>query len=317
LPALTPHRQLIDPVTALGPAWFVARDGHMGLANSLALERAGITRETPDPPGGRIERDAQGEPTGELKGRAMDLVIERIPPATDARRRALIERTLKEAASSGITTGHRLEGTRTDPASPILVELAAAHALPIRNYASVPLDATPESLAHARSMRARFQGPYLRYGIVKGTIDGTIDAKTAWMLEPYVGGGTGLFYRLPDEMRAAVIAYDREGFQIALHAIGDRAIRTVIDMFEAAARENGTSGLRHRIEHLDVPNPADLARPTRDPVPADLPLMNAPPLPCRTRPRCASALADPQAPARLPSPWRSAAASATRTASRW
>jgi predicted amidohydrolase YtcJ len=259
-PDLLPHRRLIDPLTPGRPAWLMARDGHMALANSKALQLAGITRDTPDPPGGRIERDASGEPTGELKGKAMAMITRLIPPSTDAERRDAVARTMRAAASHGITTVHRLDGGRGDAVSRVLEEGAESGSLKLRIYASVNLDATPEGLDFARTQRARYRGPMLRYGIVKGVTDGTIDAKTAWMLEPYTSGGTGLFYRLPGELRHSVLAYDREGFQLALHAVGDRAIRNVLDLLEEAARINGTSGLRHRIEHLDVPHPQDLAR---------------------------------------------------------
>jgi len=119
---------------------------------------------------------------------------------------------------------------------------------------------SPEHLAHYRKLVSEHNSRLFRFGPVKGLVDGTIDAKTAAMFEPYTTGGKGLLLWSPEELNQAVEIYDREGFQIMLHAIGDLAVRVSLDALERAAKLNGTSGRRHRLEHIEVPSRADLPR---------------------------------------------------------
>ena len=121
-------------------------------------------------------------------------------------------------------------------------------------------DPTPEALARQDELRRRFATPRLRVGAVKGYVDGVVEAKTAAMFEPYPGGGTGLPRWTQEELDRAVAAYDKAGWQVMLHAIGDRGIDMALTAFERAARANGTSGRRHRVEHIEVPRLADLPR---------------------------------------------------------
>ncbi|HVH69885.1 MAG TPA: amidohydrolase family protein, partial [Candidatus Dormibacteraeota bacterium] len=111
-----------------------------------------------------------------------------------------------------------------------------------------------------RKLRNTFQGPLLKFGAVKGVLDGTVDARTAAMFEPYVGGGTGIPFWEQDDLNKTVTLYDKEGFQVLLHAIGDKAINMALNAFEYAAKTNGTSGRRHRVEHAEVPLLSDLPR---------------------------------------------------------
>lgn len=260
-PGGVPHRKYLDAVFPDRPVYLWERDGHMGLANSAALALAKIDRNTPDPPYGRIVRDATGEPTGELQESAQSAVTRLTPSPSFEERYEALKRLIRRAASYGLTS------LQVASALPPLDQAAfervlAEGSLDVRFYVAVPLrkGATPADLEPYRLLRSRYQGPLLKFGSAKGVLDGTVDAKTAVMLGPYVGGGNGIANYTEDELDQAVQLYDREGFQIFLHAIGDKAIRMALDAYEKAARVNGTSGRRHRVEHVEVPAPEDVPR---------------------------------------------------------
>ncbi len=260
-PDRVPHRRHLDPIVGDRPAWLEQRDGHMGLANSKALALAGVTRATPDPRGGVIERDADGEPTGELKEAAMDLVTRLIPPPTAEERYAALLPLLDRAASYGLTS---VQNASLSEGSLAAFERAAREGrLKLRASFAPGFDAdtVDATLRRALELRRRFpRGGPLEVAAVKGMLDGTVDARTAAMLEPYVGGGTGLPFWEQAALDRAVAAFDREGFQVRLHAVGDRAVRMALDAFDHAARANGKRDSRHRVEHAELPHPDDLPR---------------------------------------------------------
>ncbi len=135
--------------------------------------------------------------------------------------------------------------------------------LKVRFYNALPFSADPTAttLAQYRDLRARYSGPLFRFGGIKALADGVVESKTAWMLSSYAGGGeTGIPNYTADELKRGVATFDREGFQLLVHAIGDRAIQVTLDAFENAAKVNGTSNRRHRVEHIEVPQFADIAR---------------------------------------------------------
>ncbi len=272
-PDRKPDKKHLDAVLVDRPAYITERDGHMGLANSKALAIAGITRATADPPNGRIVRDANGEPTGELQEDAQDLVWRHVPPPAADEEYASFREHLDQAASYGLTSvqnaswgpglhklvlralGENVLKVRFRFAVPILPKDGGA---PEKHRLPSPLRL--EDIAAYQDLRANFRGPLLEFGGIKGFVDGTVDAKTAAMVEPYVGGGTGIPFWDQDQLNETVALYDREGYQVLLHAIGDKAIHMALDAYEHAARANGTSGRRHRIEHVEVPLLADLSR---------------------------------------------------------
>jgi predicted amidohydrolase YtcJ len=260
-PGGLPHRRLLDAVVSDRPAFLLAYDGHTAWANTRALERAGLTRETPDPPQGAIVRDAGGEPTGVLKEAAMALVRRHIPaPTADELYRALRLR-LDQAASYGLTS---VQNASFVPAElPVYERAIADGAMKVRLYWALPFtkDPAPEELARVRELRARHPGPLLKFGAVKGMLDGVVESKTAAMFEPYGGGGgSGQLNWSDAELFRTAALYDREGFQILLHAIGDRAISQALDAFAHAARANGPRDRRHRVEHIEAPRSQDIAR---------------------------------------------------------
>src|SRR5438876_972093 len=245
----------------------------MGLANSKAVHIAGVTSATPDPPNGHIMKDASGQPTGEFKEAAQQLIGSHIPPESmDDRYQALLQH-MDEAAAAGLTA---VQDAFTSLSSfPIYERAASAGALKLRfrfapgilpNEEGAPRNhklttaLTEADLKRYRELKETYTGPLLKFGSIKGVLDGTVDARTAAMFEPYVGGGTGIPFWEQDDLKKTVALYDKEGLQVLLHAIGDKAINMALDSFEYAAKTNGKTGRRHRVEHAEVPRLADLPR---------------------------------------------------------
>jgi predicted amidohydrolase YtcJ len=272
-PDRKPNKKYLDEIVSDRPVYLHERDGHMGLANSKALAIAGVTRATPDPPNGHIVRDPDGEPTGELQESAQELVFAHIPPATVDDYYDAVLKHMDEAAAAGLTFVQNAHWSREE--WPAFERALAAGKLKLRfrfapgvlpdeglypanHKMKNPL--TEADLDEYKRLRETFRGPLIEFGSVKGMLDGTVDAKTAAMFDPYVGGGKGIPFWEQDELNQVVALYDREGFQVMLHAIGDRAIHMALDAFEYAARTNGTSGRRHRVEHAEVPLLSDLPR---------------------------------------------------------
>jgi len=273
-PNQTVDKKYIDAVISARPVYVLERDGHMGFGNSKALQIAGITSATPNPPNGNIMKGKNGEPTGELKEAAQDLIFRKIPPRTLEDEYESLLQHMDEAAAAGLTS---VQDAYTSMKSfPVFERAAAANKLKLRiRFAPGILPAqgegappkhnlekplTEADLAPYRKLRETFQGPLLKLIAVKGVLDGTVDARTAAMYEPYVGGGTGIPFWEQDDLNKTVALYDKEGFQVMLHAIGDKAINMALNAFEYAAKTNGTTGRRHRIEHAEVPLLSDLPR---------------------------------------------------------
>ncbi len=260
-PGNLPHRRWLDEVVPDRPAFMQGYDGHTGWANTKALDLAGITRETKDPANGVIVRDAKGDATGALKEAAQGLVRRLVPKPTDDDKYRALKAGLDLAASYGLTFAHNAGFDVAD--LPIYERVLAEGGLKVRFYNALPFRADPDeaTLTRYKELRTKYAGPLFRFGAIKALDDGVVESKTAWMLEPYAGGGgTGIPNYTAEELKRGVATFDREGFQIFIHAIGDRAIRTTLDAYENAARVNGTSGRRHRVEHIEVPQLAEIAR---------------------------------------------------------
>jgi len=254
-----PSRLQLDAIVSNRPAFLVSYDGHTGWANSMALRLASVTRETADPPGGAVVRDTKGEPTGVLKESAMDLVGRLVPQLLPYEKERALRKGIAQAAAWGLTSVHQA-GIGADDLEILSRALEAVPRLRVYVALDTEREPTPESLARQDELRRRFASDRLRVGAVKGYVDGVVEAKTAAMFEPYTGGGTGLPSWTQEELDRAVAAYDKAGWQIMLHAIGDRGIDMTLTAFERAARANGTTGRRHRVEHIEVPRPSDLPR---------------------------------------------------------
>jgi hypothetical protein len=257
-----PHRRLLDAVVADRPAYFTTADGHSGWANSKALARAGIGADTPELPGGKIERDPDGTPSGTLREGAMDLMDRLLPPYTAEECQTGLRRALDLASRSGITALY--DADADEGRLEAYAALASENELPARVVAALRVDgpAETELIARLRSLRERFGSRRVRPIAVKIHVDGVIEAHTAALLEPYADRPEelGSLNFEPADLEAMVLALDREGFQIHMHAIGDRAVRQALDAFARARAENGGRDLRGIIAHLELIDPADLPR---------------------------------------------------------
>ncbi|MGH9580977.1 MAG: amidohydrolase, partial [Terriglobales bacterium] len=249
-PVELPTRHMIDGVSPTTPVFVSRYDGHMALANSAALRLATVTAQTPDPPGGVIVRDAKGQPTGALKDAAMGYVQRVIPPKTREQRTRAIRRALAHARSLGVTSVQEMYSEYEDFA--IYAQLAEAGELPVRIYA-VPALATWDRLALIGVRRA-FGSTFLRTGALKESSDGSLGSTTAYFFDPYndapeTRGLLGPGMHPISRVRGRMLEADAAGLQLCIHAIGDQAISTVLDLFEDVIRANGPRDRRLRIEH--------------------------------------------------------------------
>jgi predicted amidohydrolase YtcJ len=252
-----PTRAAIDAATPDHPVFVQRLDGHMALANSAALRLAGITRDTADPAGGTIVRDAAGEPTGILKDNAADLVSRVIPePSREMNLRAA-RAALHEAARFGVTT---VQDNSAVDALPTYQELRARGELTARLYVWRYASAMP-ALVQA-GIRTGLGDEWIRLGALKILADGSMGSGTAAFFAPYSDDPktSGLLLHPTEELERTIREADAAGFQLAVHAIGDRANSLVLDAFEKAARANGPRDRRFRIEHAQVVRKQDLAR---------------------------------------------------------
>ena len=252
-----PRRDWIDSVTPNNPVWINRLDGHMRLANTLALRAAGVTRETPEVAGGTIVRDDRGEPTGVFKDNAMDLVARVEPPATPAMADRALDAAMSHVLAQGVTSVHNM-GSWNDLA--VFERGRAAGRLRTRIYAAVPLS-TWERLRDTIAARGRGDH-WLRIGGLKAFVDGSLGSHTAAFLEPFTDapGDRGLLVTDPEDLRRWTAGADAAGLHPIVHAIGDRAIRLQLDVFRDVARENGPRDRRFRIEHAQHIAPADIPR---------------------------------------------------------
>jgi predicted amidohydrolase YtcJ len=266
-PPVLPTRQLIDAVTPDNPVFVWRLDGHMALANGLAMKLAGLDRSTRDVPGGEIERDKDGNPTGILKDHATSLVERVMPPPSERELDAALKGALQEAASHGVTSVQNMWDSTSDPYSALKLrtfqKFARSEMLTVRIYHAHPLHDW-KSLADT-GVQAPFGSPLLRIGNLKSFADGALGSETAWMEAPFADrpGYSGLASAdLTDSASyyASIQGADKAGLQISIHAIGDRAIHTVLDLFERAERENGPADRRFRIEHVQHVRPDDAPR---------------------------------------------------------
>jgi len=260
-PGGTPSRADLDAVCPDRPVFLENRDGHGGWVNSRALSLAGITRETPDPPDGRIERDADGEPQGTLHEGAISPVFELLPPTLQEEWEAGILRAQAELHALGITAWQ--------DASVDAETLAAYRAVAERGELTMRAEGNllwergrgeDEQLDELVELRARGSLGRLRIRGAKIFVDGVLENFTGTLLEPYVGtDNAGIAMHEPAELARMVTGLDARGFQVHLHTIGDRAVREALDAIEAAQRTNGRRA-RHHLAHVQLVHPADLHR---------------------------------------------------------
>ncbi len=254
-----PNRQQLDAVAPKNPVILTHISGHVAVANSLALKSAEIDKTTPNPPGGEIEHDAFGEPTGMLKEyAAMSLVKVRIPDRAAEQRRKGIELVLENVARNGVTSVQDFSEWADFQA---LQQLKEEGKLTVRITEWLPFNAPLNDLQNMRAQGGT-SDPWLKTGALKAFTDGAMGSRTAAMLEPYSDdpSTSGILTIDPEKLTAMAIQRDKAGFQLAFHAIGDRANRIALDAFEAVAKANGPRDRRDRIEHAQVVAPMDFVR---------------------------------------------------------
>jgi hypothetical protein len=264
-PGGTPTRAQLDAVVADRPAVMRCYDGHSVWVNSKALQLAGITRATPDPPNGLIVKDPKtGEPTGHLKESAADLMTRAMPQPGEAERLAALKAAVAEAHRFGVTSIQNAGGSFDELA---LYEKAKGSGdLRVRSYIAMSASekTTEADLDRLDAAWKRLgDDPTLKTGAVKIYADGVIESRTAAMLAPYANStSSGAPNLSPEALTKLVTMIDARGWQIFIHAIGDRAIRMSLDAFEAAAKSNPAParGRRHRLEHIETVDAADIPR---------------------------------------------------------
>ncbi len=250
-PAKLPTKEMIDAVTPDNPVFIYRYDGHMALANSLALKLAGVTGKTQTPAGGVIVRDAQGNPTGILKDAALDLVDKAIPAYTHEQMLKAVRLALAHAASLGVTSVQVMNPDYSEVAA--YADLRERGELTTRIYAAPLITQGVDDQAKI-GIRHAFGDSYLRIGAVKAYADGSLGSHTAYFFEPFSDdpGNRGL---LSDEMHPLSLMHDRmmkadaAGLQICTHAIGDAGISAILDIYEEIEKAHGPADRRWRIEH--------------------------------------------------------------------
>jgi len=256
-----PTKALVDPVTGAAPIFVERYDGHEALANSAAMKLAGVDAKTGDVPGGVIVRDASGNPTGIFKDAAQELISKVIPPMSREQRIRVAHRALEHAASLGVTSVQHMNPEFADVAA--YSELAEKGELTTRIYA-VPMETDWRDQAKVGIRRA-WGSSYLRLGAVKGYADGSLGSRTAYMFEPFSDdpGNRGLLsdeMHPPSAMRERLMGAAGAGLQLRVHAIGDRAISMMLDIFGDIEKDHGYHDQRFAIEHAQHTAQKDFER---------------------------------------------------------
>jgi predicted amidohydrolase YtcJ len=262
-PSGLPDKKFLDEVVPDRPVFLDAFDGHSGWANSKALQMAGITKDTPNPPNGMIVRDEKGEATGAMKEAAKRLVTKLIPEPTREERLAALKLGIHEANKHGLVRVHSAGGDFEWFS--LYDQLRREGQLSLRFYIAYFLDPpgiTADAIDTIEQTRNTYHDDWLAGGAVKTMLDGVVEAHTAAMLAPYSDDATqaGKLFWEPAKYSEAIDELDRRGFQIFTHAIGDRAVRTALDAYKHAAKRNRSHDPRPRIEHIETISAADIKR---------------------------------------------------------
>lgn len=262
-----PTAAMIDAVTPDNPVFINRLDGHMALANSLAMNLAGVDKNTKDVPGGEIVRDRDGNPTGIFKDESMNYFYRAIPDFPYAERSEYLTNASNYAASLGVTSVQDMSAGRDIG---VLQDLARAGKLKTRVYAVSPL--ADWERWNKTGVGYAFGDPLLRVGGLKGFADGSLGSTTAWFYEPYLDkpDSKGLAVEDPSKIYEHVVAADKAGLHVMIHAIGDRANDEILKIYERVAKENGERDRRFRIEHAQHLNEGLIKRFAADHVIASM-----------------------------------------------
>jgi predicted amidohydrolase YtcJ len=260
-----PHKALLDAVSMTRPIILWGSDGHNAWANSTALELAGITAETPDPPLGVIERDPDGSPSGTLRETAQELVRAAMPKPTLEDNVVALRAGIAHLNSRGITSFIDAWVGLEDYQSYQSIDRAGgmtARAVTSLTYESGFAKHYGDEFDEVLAGRHAYESERVRHSSVKLFIDGVLEGETAALVDPYVGmhGKRGDLILEPEALNAAVTRFDAMGLQVHMHAIGDRAVRAGLDAIEASRIQNGASDNRHHISHLQLIHIDDIER---------------------------------------------------------
>ncbi len=252
-----PRREWIDSVTPDNPVFVSRLDGHMALANTLALKIAGVDRRVKDVSGGTIERDGRGELTGIFKDNAMDLISVKIPEQSEEEVDRALVAAMNYLASNGVTSAHAVDAASYADG---LARVRARGGQITRIYYL-------QTISRWKDMKDQVEkegrgDKWISTGGVKGFVDGSLGSHTAAFIEPYTDlqTDTGLFVNSEEDLYNWISESDKAGLQVVIHAIGDRAINSLLNIYERVARENGERDRRFRIEHSQHLAPGDIQR---------------------------------------------------------
>jgi hypothetical protein len=262
-----PTKALLDPVAPTNPVVLSRADGHSVLVNSYVLKASGITKDTPSPAGGEIQKDpVTGEPTGIFKETASRLLkygavpVQRTAQENEARQMQGWQEALDLAARLGITSIQHPGGGNAE----LYRRLQDMGKLTLRVDVAGSLTADAQSLVRFDEMRKKYppEGNWIRFGYLKGFIDGTLGSGTMMVFEPFLDdpANTGLPQMSYEELERRILASDKMGFQIGIHSIGPKANRWILDAFEKARQVNGKRDSRHRSEHAQILTDQDIPR---------------------------------------------------------
>jgi hypothetical protein len=261
-PGAAPRKEWLDSIVPDRPAYVTAADHHSAWVNSAALRRAGISRGTADPAGGRIERAPDGEATGTLRESAMALVGGLVPPPTGELRARGLRHALEQLARHGVTTVVEAAAGRAQLDAYRALERSGALTARVVVAMRADPEAGPSQVDSFAAWRAEYRSDVIHPEQVKVFLDGVIEARTAAMLEPYTDrpGWAGVPNWSAERLDSLVTRGVAAGFSIHVHAIGDRAVRMALDAIERVEQGQPRDGRRHQIAHLQVIDAADVPR---------------------------------------------------------
>lgn len=250
-----PTKEWIDQYTPNHPVWVTRLDGHMSLANSAALKAAKIDNSVKNVMGGTIVRDKKGNLTGIFKDNAMDLVSNKIPPPSPKQVDDALQAAMHYVASQGVTSVHHMTGYMD-----ALERARDNNTLITRVYAMMPID---QWKVLSEKIQKEGKGDkWLKIGGLKGFVDGSLGSHTAAFFEPYTDApqDSGFFVNTKEQLYSWISEADKAGLQLMVHAIGDKAINTLLNIYEQVENENGSKDRRFRIEHAQHIAPGDIPR---------------------------------------------------------
>jgi hypothetical protein len=249
-----PIKEWIDDVTTVNPVAIYRIDGHMILANAAALKIAGIDKDTPDIPNGEIVRHADGTPTGILKSEAMYLVLNKIPALSNDQKELAIKKAQAYLLSEGVTSIHDVDSLG---GFEIVQKMKTADDLKIRIYAAQPLHKW-----NTLTAKSRVDGKWLKNGMLKGFVDGSLGSHTAAFLDSYTdkADDKGIFINDPKDIYNWISEADKQKLQVTVHAIGDHANNSLLNIYQQLIKERGKKDRRLRIEHAQHLAPEDIKK---------------------------------------------------------